>query len=180
MLYLTGGYIRRYGLPVPAAPGKAAAGYFACAGGTWGLALLLQRITETSGSLLYYSQVPFHYDFVLGYAGAICLFLLFGCLQVPEGRGAELVRRIAPLTFGVYLIHENIDIRDRWLPSLTKLYGPVPRSGWMLLHMAACVLTVFACCLFADWIRSVIFDRAGQLLAGTRFAARLRRMDGGK
>lgn len=178
VLYLTAGYLRRFGSGLLENPRFAATLYFAGAGGIWLLSLLLHDIAWKKGALLYYADVPFHYNFVLCLAAAVGLFSWFGALRIPEGRATVWIRRIAPLTLGVYLIHENREIRDRWLPTLTKFAGPVPENALFLLHMAACVVLLFVCCLFVDWVRSVLFDYAGRLLAASGAEERIRRRMG--
>ena len=92
------------------------------------------------GALLYYADVPYHYNFLLTLTASLGLFYWFRGLHVPEGKATELIRRAAPSTLGVYLIHENIDIRDRWLPWMERFLGPVP----------------------LDVVRRILFARCGQ------------------
>ncbi|WP_165444009.1 acyltransferase [Lachnoclostridium sp. Marseille-P6806] len=178
VLYLTAGYIRRYGLPRLEDPRRAAVLYFGSAAGIWLLSVLLHHIAYVRGSLLYYAEVPFHYNFILCFTAALGLFAWFRLLRVPEGAAAALIRRAAPLTLGVYLIHENIDIRDRWTGALEKLFGPVPQGILLPLHMLGCVLVLYLCCLAADGIRSVLFSRVGRALSRTWAARALERLDG--
>jgi len=176
MVYLVAGYMRKYGLPRLGSPRRALACWLGSTFLMWGWSLILHRIT-LSGALLYYSGVPFHLNSFFCLTGAMGLFACFGFIRIPEGGAAKLIRSTAPLTLGVYLIHENIDIRDRWVTTLCKLYGPIPQNGMVFLHMFACVATIYILSLFIDLIRTLLFDWIGIRLSGTRLAALLQKAD---
>ena len=94
---------------------------------------------------------------------SVGLFLWAKNTKVKEGRGADFIRALSPLTLGVYLIHENIDVRDRWLPALEKVFGGVPDGGLLLLHMLLCCTALFACCLAVDFVREKMFSLAARI-----------------
>ena len=58
---------------------------------------------------------------------------------------AEAIRRISPAVFGVYLIHEHVDVSSRWA---MWIVGDVSEHFWgYLIQMTESVLLVF-------WYRS--------------------------
>ncbi len=156
-LYLIAAYIRLYGLPVLSKKGRAFGAYV-------GFSLLGFAVSAFSGFLArrtgvaafsYYSDMVYCYNYLLCLAAAVALFMGFCQVRIPEGRAAELLRFLGPLTFGVYLLHENIAVRSLW-------------PGWLgverfrsslafLPHMALCVPAVFAAGILADWLRSLLF-----------------------
>ena len=177
-LYLIAAYIQRYDCPRFDSPRRAAAMY---AGSSALIAVLLVALyfmNSRTSALTYYASVPLHYNSLLCLVAALGLFLLFRYIHIPEGALADIIRRIAPLTFGVYLIHNSIDIRDKWLGWAEVFAGPVPEGTLaMLAHLLACVLMVYAACLIADWIRSMFFDYMIRVMRGTALADRIRRFD---
>ena len=120
------------------------------------------HLVSMRGALLYYANVPYHYNFLLTLTASLGLFYWFRGFHVPEGKAAEFIRRAAPSTLGVYLIHENIDIRDRWLPLMERFLGPVPRGGLLVLHMLICAALLYICCTLIDVVRRILFSRCGQ------------------
>ena len=162
VLYLLSGYMRRYGAGRLDSARSGAVLYFASAAGVFALTALLHRISE-GGRLLYYASVPFHYNSFLVLTASVGLFLWAKNTKVKEGRGADFIRALSPLTLGVYLIHENIDVRDRWLPALEKVFGGVPDGGLLLLHMLLCCTALFACCLAVDFVREKMFSLAARI-----------------
>ena len=131
------------------------------------------------GGLNYYAEVPIHLNFVFTLTGSLGLFSLFRFYKMREGWFADVVRFIAPLTFGVYLLHMHIEIKDRWVIWLTHLLGEVPTESIILYlwHLIRSVLIVFAAGVFVDWIRKMIFDYVGRVLHDTWLFRKLRKWD---
>ena len=131
--------------------------------------LILTRLSAGIPQLSYYASVPFHYNFILCLTGAMGLFAAFLHTDVPEGKTADLIRAISPATFGVYLIHQQADVRGKWLSWADELTGriglgqlwrdgmaagTVPRFALCLLVQT---LLVFWFCIALDRIRSLLF-----------------------
>ena len=173
VLYLIAGYIRKYGMTRIDSLRKGAILFAGSAAGIWAISLILHYIAYNYRSLQYYADVPFHYNFILCLTSAIGLFFMFRNIRIREGVAAKLIRYAAPLTLGVYIIHENVDIRDRWLPSLTKFFGAVPQNGLIIFHMLICVLTVFVLCMAVDFIRSIFFAYVSRNMANTKLARKV-------
>ena len=120
-----------------------------------------------------------HYNFVLCLTGALGIFSLFRYMTIREGMLANLARVVAPLTFGVYLFHEHLEIRTRWLFWMESLFGPVPTTnpGIFLVHLLLSVAVIFLAGIFIDWIRSMVFEFIARLLRGSRLMRWLNRLD---
>ena len=131
------------------------------------------------GGLNYYAEVPIHLNFIFTLTGSLGLFSLFRFYKMKEGWFADVVRFIAPLTFGVYLLHMHIEIKDRWVIWLTHLLGDVPTGSIILYlwHLIRSILLVFAAGIFVDWIRKMIFDYVGRVLHDTWLFKKLRKWD---
>ncbi len=91
------------------------------------------------------------------------------------GGPAGIICRIAPCSFGVYLLHEQVNVRYVW-----PFWLGADRCGSafsLLWHWAAAILTVMVIGLAVDHIRSLLFRGAGKLFAGGRLDQRLRKID---
>lgn len=156
-VYLTAAYLKRYGN-----------GFFERK--AWGIyagsSLLIFLMTVVLwGSLkyfpsaAYYFTVPFHYNFVLCFTGAVGLFYGFLKISLREGRGAELIRKAGKYSFGIYLFHEHPDIRHRWYPFIKGIVNPSGREGLLMLlvELLFSVMLLFLAGLFIEWIRTLLF-----------------------
>ena len=158
-LYLVGAYIRLYGIRILDTRAKAALCYFASSAGTFALHYLLHMLSERTGRLAYYASVPLHYNALLCLTGAVGLVCWFRDLKVPEGKAADWIRTISGCTFGIYLLHEHIDIRERWSVWTQMLTGPVRQddpAGFVIRAVFSSVL-VFAAGMAADLLRQRLF-----------------------
>ena len=168
-VYLIAAYIRKYNVTLFYSAKKSLIVYLASCAVIFAMLIGLHYINYTRGGLIYYSTVPTHYNFIFTLTGALGLFSFFRFCRFRENAVAKAIRYIAPLTFGVYLIHEHIEIRDRWLIWLQNLIGPIPYSSVLLFawHMVRCVLIVFCAGIFVDWVRMIIFEYLGRVLGET-------------
>ena len=166
-LYLMAAYIRLYGT-VPflgermLSRRQGAAMFFLSSALIFVLYVALHLIYEKTGQLAYYTGVPFHYNSVLCLTASLGLFTLFLQVRIPEGKAARLTRRLAPYTFGVYLLHEHIDIRYRWTGWMNTITDPIfgsLREGsplrFVLQALLGCLI-LYAVCLLIDMVRAKI------------------------
>lgn len=121
VLYLTGGYIRRFGMPFFKNARRGWAVYLGSAAVTALLELVLTFLCKKGVGLVYYWSVPFHYNFLFCFTGALGLFYAFLHMHIREGRAADVIRFISPAVFGVYLIHEQEDVALRWFDWVNAL-----------------------------------------------------------
>lgn len=174
MLYLTGGYLKKYGMPRLNSFPKNIVLYAGCTLGTFMLELLLLPLAGRLTGLTYYASVPFHYNALFAYLAAVGLFGAFVVLKVEEGRFADMVRFWSPAVFGVYLIHQQTDIAPRWFAWVNALTGRlgdfwniVPgetgvTAGRMLLVLLMQSVIVFVVCIGIERLRLCVFDRIGK------------------
>ena len=86
--------------------------------------ILLLFLSKKIGALTYYASVPFHYNFLPCIAGAVGLFAFFAHVRLPEGFLTKTVRFWSPAVFGVYLIHEHVDVSLNWCRWMTPKHRP--------------------------------------------------------
>lgn len=179
VLYLTAAYLRRYGMGRLSGKKRALACYLASCLGIFVLYLGLHLIHERTGALAWSMQVPFHYNFLLVYTASLGFFALFHDLPLPERGPVRALTNLAPYTFGVYLIHQHVDVKDRWAGVLPAPLGAVSQTAPLryLLQMLVTVALLFCLCAAIDWVRGRIFALAERALGETRIADRIRRAD---
>ena len=107
------------------------------------------------------------YNFIFCYTGAVGLFLAFGAFKADNANKiskTEYFRKPIELfskaTFGVYLIHEHIDMRGLWVKIVDSEKLLNASIGIFLINMIGTVLAVYLVCslieiirlIFASWI----------------------------
>lgn len=154
-LFLIAAYLRLYGCPFLEKKRNAALLYAGMSLGIFLLAAASGIMSEVIHPLSYYMDMPTTYNHILCLFGSIGLFMLFKDMKPWEGKAAEAVRRLAPYTFGVYLLHEHELVRYQWMKWLhvDSVWG-----RWMFIpHMIGSVLLVYAVGTAVDFARAWIF-----------------------
>lgn len=136
---------------------KSAVWYFAISVLTFCFSVVLGMITARIGKFDYYMNMVYSYNHVLTLLASLSLFFAFKHWQPKEGKATRFLCKIAPYTFGVYLIHENIAIRNLWPGwfSVEQVRGSLLFIPYMLIV----IVCVFAVCMGIDWIRKAVFDK---------------------
>ncbi|MBQ7615520.1 MAG: acyltransferase [Butyrivibrio sp.] len=178
-LYLIAAYIRKYDVVLFYTEKKSALVYLISCLIIAALSISLYYINYNRGGLVHFSAVPFNYNFIFTLTGSLGLFSFFRFYRMKEGKAADIVRKVGPLTFGVYLLHMHVEIRDRWVVWLESLLGEIPYYSVPLFawHALRCILIVFLAGIFVDWIRKMIFDYVGRVLHDTRLFKKIRELD---
>ncbi len=158
VLYLIAGYIRLYGIPfIDSDKAKSSKRglliYVLFSILTFAIAYGVSFIVRSSGRLEYYMDMTLCYNYITVLIASIGLFAAFRSLTVKPN---NLINRIAGYTFGVYLFHENIVLRDLW----PELLGIKSADGqwWQILHMLLCIIIVFVIGCIVDAVRACVFD----------------------
>lgn len=99
---------------------------------------------------LFYS-----YNSIISVFCALALFQAFRGLSVRGQVLNKAIGFIAPLTFAVYLIHEQ----DLFRPILWELLNPAKTAEkpYMVIYVMVCVILIFSSCCLIEWIRQTIF-----------------------
>ena len=85
---------------------------------------------------------------------SIFLFLLFGSFDIGSVRFINIISRT---TFGIYLIHDNPNIRAILWPQMLKCPMHASHDSFWLFSMVA-VLLVFVVCSLIDLLRIILTD----------------------
>lgn len=155
-LFLIAAYIRRYGISFLERKGMALPIYILSSLGIWGISATAGFISRRFGTLEYYMDMPYCYNYFLTLIASVSLFYVFKQMEVREGNIVRLICRMAPYTFGVYLLHENMAVRDLW-PKWLGVEG-VKDSLLFVPQMLFAVVVVFGFGIIVDFLRKKVFE----------------------
>ena len=143
-----------------------------------GITIAFYIISGKLSGAVYYFTVPFHYNFVLCLTGAVGLFFVFGNLSVKEGKGADFIRKVSKYCFGVYLLHEHLDVRHYWYTVLGEVFGTGGETNIaaFFAEMIICVVVIFVAGICIDFIRNLCFDGISSWY-NTKFGEKVRQID---
>lgn len=118
---------------------------------------LLGRINARIGKFDYYMNMVYSYNHMLTLFASLSLFFGFKQWKPKECGLVRFLCKLAPYTFAVYLIHENIVIRNLWpyWLGIDRVRGSVLFVPYMLLA----IVVVFTVCMVVDYIRTTVFKR---------------------
>ena len=167
-LFMVGGYFRRFGFPIKK---ERAAYYF------FSLSFLLWLYSIIIIFLNYYlygtSLIIIEYNYNgIPFFLAVLLFCWFGQIEIKNTFFSFIICNISSLVFGVYLIHDNLSVRELlWKRSFqwTDLYNNV----WLLPIAIGISLFIFLLCVLCEFIRKKLFfilgvdymvDRCSQMI----------------
>lgn len=154
MLYLIAGYIRMYGITMFDKSKTGLMIYIIFSAVTFAIAYVASYIVRATGKMEYYMDMTYCYNYITVLIASIGLFYVFKNLNVSANKW---INRLAGYTFGVYLLHENITLRELW-PHWLGI-DTVAGQWWQILHMLLCIIIVFVIGCIVDAVRAYIFDK---------------------
>lgn len=179
-LYLTGAWLRSFGESALTFMKNKALLIYVGSSAVMGLAVIIfYYVTGLFSGAQYYFSVPWHYNYLFCLTGAIGLFFLFMNLKIKEGRGADLIRKIAQYCFGVYLFHEHLDINNLWYPLLKGMINPLQKSSvlMLLMELFVCLVVLYGAGLCIDFIRAVLFAVVSKGMKNTIIVRKMKELD---
>lgn len=170
ILYLTGAYLRRYEIKWLKSRFKAIAIYLGSAAVIFASFFVIRIFYLRTGKLEDLINYGYTYNFLFCYTGAIGLFFAFA--QEQAGALSERFRKpivlFSKATFGVYLIHEHMNIRNEWPKWFHCEVQPGNTVIGFLAHMIFTVLAVYLICTGIELLRIVILSSIKKLCAGLK------------
>lgn len=105
--------------------------------------------------LMWGYSVFFTYSSILVSLASILLFIAFLNLKIKPGKLSRFINKVAGASFGVYLIHDHLYIRETlW----TKIDGVSLLDKWYLLPACLGIIAaVYAVCTVIELLRQVLF-----------------------
>ena len=157
ILYMVAAYIRLY---VPERPKhrKAIWVYVACVAVIVGERFAAYHVTTRLLGYCVGDSLFYAYNSVPVTVAAIALFLAVRAANI-KGKGSKIVGFLAPLAFGVYLIHDHPIIRPllwRWLQPTAYV-----QSVWLVPYWIAYTVGIFVACCAIEWVRQRLFALCG-------------------
>lgn len=174
-LYLIAAYIRKYGISFFSSAKKSILCYIAGSIGIFSSLLVMRKVYFALDAFGESLNFGYHYNHVLCLFASVSLFYAVKYWKIPDGVCNRLIGKIAPYTFGVYLLHEHILVRYQWV-----LWLDVATDTNILLLVGKLLikcLFVLAVGILADWIRERVFHVVGRILSKTPLYRGLERMD---
>ena len=96
----------------------------------------------------------FNYN-ALPFVLSVLLFVFFRQVRIPESGIWNMMVKVAPYTFGVYLIHDHLLVRE-WLWNIVGLSSWCDSPLFLLIVMGLCLL-LFVVCALIDSLRKKLF-----------------------
>jgi surface polysaccharide O-acyltransferase-like enzyme len=140
--------------------------------GTFGLALFYNM----TGHLQNFVGYLYGYNSPTVIAASVGLFLFFRTLPLSDKGFGKVILFVAPLTFGIYLLHEHYLLRDLWI-RLWKV-DVVFRTPLFILHYIGVVLAVFIIGAIVEWLRKLLFGLLDKTKPMKAFYRLLGKLDG--
>ncbi len=178
-LYLIAAYIRKYDVRVFYNARNSAVVYFVSCVIIFAMCLATHYYNLKTGGLIYYSDIPLDLNYFFTLTAALGLFSFFRYVRLREDKLADVIRFVAPFTFGVYLLHMHVEMKSRWVEWIEHIIGDIPYDSVIryALHLAATVLIMFAAGVFIDWIRKIIFDFIGRVFHDSFLFRKIRELE---
>ena len=166
-LFLVAAYIRLYGIKILEKPLNAMTLYVTGCIFLMVEDLAFSYVREEVGEMGHLIGTPYHYNHIFNLVASLGLFMFFLQLKVKDGMFANFVCKIAPYTLGVYLLHEQIYVRELW----PKWFGlGVGQNEWIfLVGTIGTVLIVFTIGILVDYLRSLVFKVGSKLIHVKKF-----------
>lgn len=184
--------------------GRAVLCYIGACFGMYLLTMAIRGAYLLTGQFENFIESAYGYNHLLTIGAAVALFYVFKnreerrqteSAKIEEGKQAfvegvkteernaadrrgylsGLICGIAPCSFGVYLLHEQVNVRYLWPFWLGA--DRCDSAFSLLWHWAAAILTVMVIGLVVDYIRGLLFRSVGKLLADGGLDRRLRKID---
>jgi hypothetical protein len=154
VLYLSGAYIRKYGLKRLSKKPFAFLNYIISTLVIFLSFVIIRAIYLKTGSLADFISYGYSYNYLFCYLGSISFFMLFGGIdnaRLEKARG--LIEMLSRATFGVYLIHEHINLRYLWPTWFCTDRAAGFAVPLFLVHMLVTVGVVYLVCSAIELLR---------------------------
>ncbi len=154
-LYVIGGYISTYDPFKKISKFKNFMGYISCVSLTFISKIIIAIITQKIYGEPLYTTKFITYVSPLMLLSAIFLVNIFSKLEVND-KFSKIILFMAPMTFGVYIIHTNKIIYSRLLLNSLSNYSNY-NVIILLIIVLSFSLIIYVLCSLIDWIRKKLF-----------------------
>ena len=154
-LYMLGSYIRLY-VDVTKLKKNALITYLACSiliTLSW---VLLTLVASKIPAILRVLDYYYRYNCILVVISSVALFILFLSVRIKNKAVTFVIKYFAPLTLGVYLIHDNPNMRNIIWGKLF-LRDSLFSSPLLIVQILGRIVCIFLICSLIDFFRSLLF-----------------------
>ena len=154
ILYLLGGYIRKYNVLFTVKKWALLVVFFISTAITYASKTVLQFVDMRLFGERRFTGVFGSYTSITVLVSAVALLLLFSRIRVSASF-SKIIGFFAPLTFGIYLIHEN----QYMIPNLFGLIRKTSPTGitMTLLLIVGSTIAIYFCCTLIESMRFCLF-----------------------
>lgn len=155
-LYIVAAYFRKY-IPSELENKKSILMYFFSSFLLFLLWIIISYCLPQNSDNMYITEIAhyyFNYNSILVFLGSISLFQYFRGVKINSHIVKNMLKHVTPLMFGVYLIHDNPNMRDYvwfWLKTADLSFYEYPFATFVY------TVLIFMVCLFIDYFRSILF-----------------------
>lgn len=174
-VYLVAAYIRLHGIPFFEGVKKSFAMYGIGVLAIYALTMVLHVICKKTGTFEFFVDAAYEYNHILNLFAAVALFYAFLQWKGPEGKIGDRICKLGGLSFGVYLLHEQVEIRYLWPKWLGA--GGVEAVWQLVLHALVSVIAVFVAGVLVDAIRKWIFAGILKILKALHLTGWIAKID---
>jgi len=150
-MYLVAGYIKKHGLPWMNSFKRCFGVYVAATLGGFAIKLVASVVMIKTGKMWYYADMTTSHNYVALLIASVALFYAFTYLDFSN----KWVNLIGAHTFGIYLLHNNILIDNKWMHWLGIDYAY--DKWWQPIHMILSVIVVIIVGTIIDILRAQLF-----------------------
>ncbi len=154
-VFLAAAYIRRFGVPFLDRKRNAILLYLTGCALIFAGTFALRGIYLHTGRFETMIKMFLEYNHICNFIASVGLFAFFTRVNLPDKIGS-FIRRIAPYSLGVYLLHENMGIRYTW-PSWFHTEQTAGVAQLLGIALTAVVI-VFVIGVLVDYIRNLIMN----------------------
>lgn len=173
-LFMIAGYIRLY-VPTTGKWIKPLLVYIVSSAVLFFSLPIIGTVTQTIGKMEKYYNVFYEYNAPFTIIGAVALFLAFLNMNIRSEKCAKIINLFASGTFGVYLLHEHILLRDLW--SRVWRVGDYYQTPQFVFHCITVVILVYLIGTLTDWLRQLLFKGVSKLFHLNRIEEKTRLID---
>ena len=120
---------------------------------------MLQVVYLKLGKLGDFISYSYSYNYLFTYVASIGLFLAFAKVGKNwKEKTQKIISTLAGATFGVYLIHEHVELRGLWKTLFHCESYAHGSTGMFLLHMLGTVCVVYVVCTIIELLRQKITE----------------------
>lgn len=174
-LYLIAAYIRKYGIPFFSSLKKSLLCYVGSAFCIFASLIVMRGVYFKLDAFGESINFAYHYNHIFCLAASVALFYVFKHWNFKNGSVSRGVGKVAPYTFGVYLIHEHILVRNTW-PQWLQVTA-TESIGVFIINLLWKPLLVLVVGLILDWLRALAFKEIGRVLVPTPVRKAINRLD---